>query len=83
MLGMAFAAATVCGTALAKTQVESHKTLPKHAVRGMDVCKADIRRFCDAANLKQDCLVAHWSKISAGCQELLATPARNGDGGNN
>jgi hypothetical protein len=46
------------------------------------ICKADIQRFCDQANLKQECLIAHWSKISTECQDVLGASAGNraGDG---
>lgn len=44
----------------------------------VDSCKADIRKFCGAAALKQECLVAHWTKISSDCQDGLATPMRGG-----
>jgi hypothetical protein len=46
------------------------------------VCKTDIQRYCDEANLKQECLVAHWSKISTECQDVLGSSAGNraGDG---
>ena len=45
-------------------------------------CKSDIERFCDEANLKQECLIAHWSKISSECRDRLGTTAGNraGDG---
>jgi len=36
-------------------------------------CKADIQRFCSEANLKQECLVARWDKISAGCRNVLGS----------
>jgi hypothetical protein len=39
-------------------------------------CKADIHKFCEGANLKQECLVAHWTGISSDCQDVLATPMR-------
>lgn len=41
------------------------------------VCKTDIRRFCDQANLKQECLVAHWDKLSADCRSVLGSSAGN------
>jgi len=44
----------------------------------VESCKEDIRKFCDAAALKQECLVAHWTKISSECQDGLATPMRGG-----
>ena len=40
-------------------------------------CKADIQRFCSEANLKQDCLVARWDKISAECRNVLGSSAGN------
>ncbi len=46
--------------------------------KSMESCKADIRKYCDAAMLKQECLVAHWTKISSDCQDGLATPMRGG-----
>lgn len=46
------------------------------------ICKVDLQRFCDEANLKQECLIAHWSKISTVCQDVLGSSAGNraGDG---
>lgn len=44
------------------------------------ICKADIQRFCDQANLKQECLVAHWAKISTECRGVLGTSAGNREG---
>jgi hypothetical protein len=41
------------------------------------VCKTDIQRFCDQANLKQECLVAHWDRISPECRSLLGSSAGN------
>jgi hypothetical protein len=46
--------------------------------KSMESCKADIRKYCDAAVLKQECLVAHWTKISGDCQDGLATSMRGG-----
>jgi len=46
--------------------------------KSMESCNAEIRKFCDAAVLKQECLVAHWTKISSDCQDGLATPMRGG-----
>jgi len=40
-------------------------------------CKADIQRFCSEANLKQECLVARWDKISAECRNVLGSSAGN------
>lgn len=38
-------------------------------------CKADIRRFCSEADLKQECLVARWDRISPECRNVLGTSA--------
>jgi len=46
--------------------------------KSIESCKADIRKYCDAVVLKQECLVAHWTKISGDCQDGLATPMRGG-----
>ncbi len=81
----AFFSATLLlsGSALGQPQDHSHGPPPKLAGKGMDSCKADIRKFCATANLKQECLVAHWSRISGNCQAVLAMPMRDGgDGGN-
>jgi len=48
--------------------------------KDMETCKADIRKYCDGANLKQECLVAHWNHISTSCQDTLATPMHAGNG---
>lgn len=40
-------------------------------------CKADIQRFCSEANLKQECLVARWDKISAECRNVLGSSTGN------
>jgi hypothetical protein len=46
--------------------------------KSIESCKADIRKYCNAVVLKQECLVAHWTKISGDCQDGLATPMRGG-----
>ena len=43
-------------------------------------CKTDIQRFCSEANLKQECLVARWNKISAECRNVLGSSAGNHPG---
>lgn len=50
---------------------------PGDKSRWIRACKTDIQRFCDEANLKQECLVAHWSKISSECRDVLGTSAGN------
>jgi hypothetical protein len=47
-------------------------------LKGLEACRADIRQYCDAVNLKQECLVAHWTHISDSCQNSLVTPVRAG-----
>ena len=60
---------------------ERSKESPPEGMNGktMESCKPDIQKYCDRANLKQECLVAHWTRISSDCQDALATPMR-GDG---
>ena len=69
--------------AAAMAQDRSREPLPKGVnSKAMDSCKTDVQKFCVTADLKQECLVAHWTKISNDCQDALATPMRNGgDGG--
>lgn len=52
-----------------------------HKDRQELACKADIQRFCSEANLKQECLVARWDKISAECRNVLGSSAGNHPGG--
>ena len=47
------------------------------STRQEPACKADIQRFCSEANLKQECLVARWDKISAECRNVLGSAAGN------
>ena len=56
------------------------KTAPPQGLNGktMESCKPDIQKFCGSVNLKQECLVSHWTKISNDCQDALATPMRGG-----
>jgi hypothetical protein len=63
---------------MAQLRDRSREEPQKLAGKTMDSCKADIRKYCDAADLKQECLVAHWSKISKNCQDVLAMPMRDG-----
>jgi hypothetical protein len=53
---------------------------PPQGINGktMESCKVDIQKYCDQASLKQECLVAHWTRISGDCQDALATPMRGG-----
>jgi hypothetical protein len=44
-------------------------------------CKTDIKRFCSEANLKQECLVARWNKISPECRNVLGSSTGNHPGG--
>jgi hypothetical protein len=43
--------------------------------RKESACKGDIQRYCSEANLKQECLVARWDKISVECRNVLGTSA--------
>jgi hypothetical protein len=52
-----------------------------HKDRQELACKADIQRFCSEANLKQECLVARWDKISAECRNVLGSSAGIHPGG--
>lgn len=52
-----------------------------HKDRQELACKTDIQRFCSEANLKQECLVARWDKISAECRNVLGSSAGNHPGG--
>jgi hypothetical protein len=59
---------------------ERSKEPPPQGINGktMESCRADVEKLCDRANLKQECLVAHWTRISSDCQDALATPMRGG-----
>ncbi|HEY4077660.1 MAG TPA: hypothetical protein VGM26_12100 [Rhizomicrobium sp.] len=76
-------AAWAADSAATQSQERSREPPPhRPSSNGMEACKADIAKFCGDANLIQECLVAHWTKISSGCQEELATPpATDEDGG--
>lgn len=76
-------AAMAADAAVAQSQDRSREPPSRRAAgKGMEACKADIAKFCGDANLTQECLVAHWNKISSECQEELATPpATDEDGG--
>jgi hypothetical protein len=52
-----------------------------HKDRQELACKTDIQRFCSEANLKQECLVARWDRISAECRNVLGSSAGNRPGG--
>jgi hypothetical protein len=64
----------------AQAQDREPREIPAQGLRGktMENCKADIQRLCAPARLKQECLVAHWTKLSGDCQDGLATPMRGG-----
>ena len=60
-------------------QERSKEPLPQGmGGKTMESCKVDVERFCDRASLKQECLVANWTRISSNCQDALATPMRGG-----
>jgi len=68
-------AAMAAETSATQSQERDRAPPPRHTPgKGMEACKVDIARFCGDANLTQECLVAHWNKISSECQEELATP---------
>jgi hypothetical protein len=72
------------GPALAQSSVAHSQETSRQGLNGktMESCKRDLQKFCDAANLKQECLVAHWTKISSDCQDALARPMHPaGNGG--
>lgn len=58
----------------------NRETRESEGLRGKTVenCKADMQRLCGVARLKQECLVAHWTKLSSDCQDGLASPMRGG-----
>jgi|1185.fasta_scaffold690182_2 hypothetical protein len=74
--------AAVIFSAPAPAQTRS-KEPPPQGLNGrtMESCRADIQKHCESANLKQECLVAHWTHISSDCQDALAIPMRNGGEG--
>lgn len=70
--------------ALAQLPASGSQETAQRGLNGeaMERCKTDIRKFCGSANLKQECLVAHWTKISNACQDSLARPmGPGGEGG--
>jgi hypothetical protein len=76
-----FAGLVVCGPLHAQGRSREPQSPPDADGKTVASCKADIRKFCDDANLKQECLVAHWSRLSNDCQNVLATPMRGGGDG--
>lgn len=68
LLGMGQVAVAVPAQASPATNGKSKGTL---------ACKADIQRFCSEANLKQECLVARWDRISAECRNVLGSSTGN------
>lgn len=70
--------------ALAQPSASGSQETAQHVLNGeaMERCKPDLRKLCGSASLKQECLVAHWTKISNACQDSLARPmGPGGDGG--
>jgi hypothetical protein len=77
-----FAGLVVSGSLQAQDRSKEPQSLQDANGKIIASCKADIHKFCDGTNLKQECLVGHWTKVSNDCQEALATPMRGGgDGG--
>ena len=71
----------VIGTARPAMAAANGASPSNHKDRQELACKADIQRFCSEANLKQECLVARWDKISAECRNVLGSSAGNHPGG--
>lgn len=46
-----------------------------------EACRIELRKYCEAVNLKQECLVAHWDHITDTCQNGLLIPMRSNGGG--
>jgi hypothetical protein len=44
-----------------------------------DICKPEVEKLCAAKALKQECLVANWTRLSSPCQDALLKPIRGGD----
>lgn len=62
----------------AATAAPAQKDAPTSSKdRQARACKADIQRLCSEADLKQECLVARWDRISAECRNALGTSAGN------
>jgi hypothetical protein len=55
----------------------SENQLAADRTKLIKICKTDIQRFCDQANLKQECLVTHWDKLSIECRSILGSSAGN------
>jgi hypothetical protein len=43
------------------------------------VCKDEAQRLCSDRNLKQECLVLNWTRLSDACQDALKVPMKDGD----
>jgi hypothetical protein len=75
-----FLSVLVVGQATVSSPVQgSHSTNDKSKLAL--ACKADIQRYCSGANLKQECLVARWDRISVECRYLLGTSGNRADSG--
>jgi len=72
--------APVIGTGQPAIAAANGAPSANHKDRQELACKADIQRFCSEANLKQECLVARWNKISAECRNVLGSSAGNHPG---
>ena len=76
-----FAGLIVSGPSQAQDRSKEPQSSQSTSVRTIESCKIDIQKFCGATNLKQECLVAHWTRISNDCQDALAKPMRGGSDG--
>jgi hypothetical protein len=44
-----------------------------------DICKPEVEKLCASKSLKQECLVANWTKLPSPCQDALLKPMRGGE----
>ncbi len=61
-------------------QDRSHEPSPDE-IKIAKACRMDVHLYCADARLRQECLVTRWTKISAACQNALATPMKSEGGG--
>ena len=64
------------GALLATTSAACAQDRPRPAP---DICKPDVEKLCAAKSLKQECLVANWTRLSSPCQDALLKPIRGGE----
>lgn len=67
---------------LAASAQDSGKQASQLPAGNLEACRIELHKFCETANLKQECLVAHWDHITDACQNALLVPMRGkGNGG--